>query len=80
MVADVVKLQEMGYEERLHGWADNIIHHLGYAVDAFHYEAWKSHVSITSMEDNSTDRAGRIRARIFFNDVHAMAQRWVSTE
>ena len=73
---DVVKLQEMGYEERLHGWADNIIHLLGYAVDAFHYEAWKSHVSITSMDDNGTDRAGRIRARIFFNDVHAMAKRW----
>jgi len=74
---DVVKLQEMTYEERITNWCENLLHHFGDSISELHYRAWQTNISPNSLFISSNSTTGtKIGARLFFHDVHMMAGNW----
>jgi len=72
----VMKMHDMDYEQRLHLWAENLIHHFGNSIDIPRYESWYANVYVLTMDISQVSTWSTIQGRLFFNDVHEMCSRW----
>ena len=64
------------YEERLHAWAENLIHHFGHSIDARRYEAWLKDVYPPAMDQSEIGTYAIIHGRLFLNELHETLNRW----
>ncbi len=64
------------YEERLHAWANNLIHHFGHSIDARHYEAWLKYVYPPTIDQSEVGTYAIVQGRLFLNELHETLNRW----
>ena len=65
------------YEQRLHAWAENLIHHFGHSIDARHYEAWLKDIYPPAMDQSEVENYAIIQRLLFLNELHETLSRWV---
>ena len=72
----IVKLRSLNYHERLQEWAKNVITVFGDTVSERQYRSWPEEE--TFIYNGPRDRDGnlrKIRARVFFTDLHFLASK-----